>query len=207
MSSKSEARWGWHQLDSRWAERIVAEATVGPGDLVLDVGAGTGAITSSLVKSGARVVAVELHPKRAASLRKRFDRDPVKVVVADAADLWLPRYPFKVVANPPFAVSAAVLGRLVAPGSPLIRADLVVPWHVARRWASGHGPGASRWLRQFEVGVGLSIPRSAFRPPPPNGVALLVIRRRGWHSDSRGGAKAVGPTLPGAGRRPGPRRR
>ena len=79
--------------------------------------------------------------------------------------------------------TAAVLGRLVAPGSRLIRADLVVPWHVARRWASGHGPGAGRWLRQFEVGVGISIPRSAFRPPPPNGVALLVIRRR--HGRSR----------------------
>ncbi|MGH9097893.1 MAG: rRNA adenine N-6-methyltransferase family protein [Acidimicrobiales bacterium] len=179
MSSKSEARWGWHQLDSRWAERIVAEARVGPDDLVLDVGAGTGAITSSLVRRGARVVAVELHPKRAARLRVRFDHDPVKVVVADAADLWLPRYPFKVVANPPFAVTAALLSRLVAPGSHLSRADLVVPWHVARRWAAGRAPGAGRWLRQFEVGIGVPIPRSAFRPPPPNRVAVLVIRRRG----------------------------
>jgi 23S rRNA (adenine-N6)-dimethyltransferase len=179
VSSKSGARWGWHQLDSRWAKRIVAEAQVRPHDLVLDVGAGTGAITSSLVTCGARVVAVELHPKRAALLREQFDRDPVKVVMADAADLWLPRHPFRVVANPPFAVTAALLSRLVAPGSRLVRADLVVPWHVAQRWASGHGPGAGRWLRQFEAGIGVSIPRSAFRPPPPNGVALLVIRRRG----------------------------
>lgn len=131
------------------------------------------------------MVAVELHPKRAGRLRERFDQDPVKVVVADAADLWLPRYPFKVVANPPFAVTAALLCRLVAPGSRLIRADLVVPWHVARRWASGQAPGAGRWLRQFEAGIGISIPRSAFRPPPPNGVGVLVIRRRGRRRESR----------------------
>jgi 23S rRNA (adenine-N6)-dimethyltransferase len=157
---------------------LVADAGIGAGDLVLDIGAGSGAITSSLVNRGARVVAVELHSHRAAGLRQRFELDPVKVVVADATDLRLPRYPFKVVANPPFAITSAVLGRLVAPGSRLIRADLVVPWHVARRWVSGRGPGSGRWLRQFEVGTGRAIPRSAFRPPPPNGVAVLVIRRK-----------------------------
>jgi len=177
VSAKSRARWGWHQLDSRWAERLVADARIRTGDLVLDVGAGTGAITSSLVTRGARVVAVELHPQRAAVLRQRFNLDPVKVVVADASDLRLPRYPFRVVANPPFAITSALLGRLVAPGSRLIRADVVVPWHVARRWASGHAPGAGRWLRHFEVGTGMPLPRSAFRPPPPNRVAVLIIRR------------------------------
>lgn len=178
MSAESGARWGWHQLDSKWAERLVADSQIGAGDLVLDIGAGTGAITSALVTRGARVVAVELHPQRAAVLKQRFTADPVKVVVADASDLRLPRYPFKVVANPPFAITTAVLGRLVAPGSRLIRADVVVPWHVARRWSAGRGPGAGRWLRQFEVGTGIPLPRSAFRPPPPNGVAVLVIRRR-----------------------------
>jgi 23S rRNA (adenine-N6)-dimethyltransferase len=178
VSAQSRARWGWHQLDSQWAERLVAAARIGSGDLVLDIGAGTGAITASLVTRGARVVAVELHPHRAARLEQRFLMDPVKVVVADASDLRLPRRPFRVVANPPFAITAAVLGRLVAPGSRLLRADVVVPWHVARRWSSGRGPGAGRWLRTFEVGIGIPLPRSAFRPPPPNGVAILIIRRR-----------------------------
>jgi 23S rRNA (adenine-N6)-dimethyltransferase len=178
VSAHSRTRWGWHQLDSKWAERLVADAQIGAEDLVLDIGAGTGAITSSLVSRGARVVAVELHPHRAAGLKQRFTNDPVKVVVADASDLRLPRQPFRVVANPPFAITSGVLGRLVAPGSRLIRADVVVPWHVARRWSSGGGPGAGRWLRTFEVGTGLPLPRSAFRPPPPNGVAILVIRRR-----------------------------
>jgi 23S rRNA (adenine-N6)-dimethyltransferase len=178
VSAHSRTRWGWHQLDNKWAERLVADTQIGAGDLVLDIGAGTGAITSALVTRGARVVAVELHPQRAALLKQRFAADPVKVVVTDASDLRLPRHPFRVVANPPFATTSAVLGRLVAPGSRLVRADVVVPWHVARRWSSGCGPGAGRWLRQFEVGTGMPLPRSAFRPPPPNGVAILVIRRR-----------------------------
>ena len=56
--------------------------------------------------------------------------------------------------------------------------DIIVPWHTARRWATGDAPGAGRWLRQFEVGTGRALPRSAMSPPPPNGVAVLVIARR-----------------------------
>ena len=136
-------------------------------------------MTAPLLARGARVVAVELHPMRAALLRQRFGHDRVRVVVADASDLRLPRRPFTVVANPPFALTTALLVRLVAPGSRLRRADVVVPWYVARRWSSGQAPGVNRWCGQFDVGLGRPLPRSAFQPPPPSGVALLVIRRRG----------------------------
>jgi len=69
----------------RRAERIVAEAAIRPGETVVDVGAGTGALTARLIDAGARVVAVELHPKRLAALRRRFG-STVTVVRADAAD-------------------------------------------------------------------------------------------------------------------------
>jgi hypothetical protein len=72
---------------------------------------------SHLVSSGARVVAVELHPTRANVLRTRFRHQPVVVAEADAADLRLPRRPFSVVANPPFAVTTALLRRLLGRGS------------------------------------------------------------------------------------------
>ena len=63
-------------------------------------------------------------------------------------DLRLPKRPFRVVANPPFS-SGAELRRLVAPGSRLVRADVIVPWHTARRWVSGSGPGSNRWAYTF----------------------------------------------------------
>jgi 23S rRNA (adenine-N6)-dimethyltransferase len=176
---------------------------VGPDDLVLDVGAGTGALTAPLVAVGAHVVAIELHPDRCAALRRRFDVDSanhrrriggdsvatgrpaadhpsrVRVVRADATDLRLPRRPFKVVANPPWSITTALLRRLTAPGSRLVRADLVVPSHVARRWASPDAPGAGRWQRIFAAEISALVPRSAFRPPPPQPAALLTLRRRG----------------------------
>jgi 23S rRNA (adenine-N6)-dimethyltransferase len=154
----------------------VVGAGIVPGELVLDVGAGTGALTRHLVEAGARVVAVELHPKRVEWLRREFG-DRVTVVRADAADLRLPRRPFRVVANPPYAITTALLRRLLAPGSRLTRADLVVQDWSARRWATGRAPGAGRWLRDFEPEVAARVPRSAFVPTAQVVAAVLVVRR------------------------------
>ncbi len=171
-------RWGFHELDARHARRFVAEAGVRRGDVVLDVGAGTGSLTRALVEAGARVVAVELHPVRARLLAERFAGQPVTVVRADATDLRLPRRPYAVVANPPFAVTTALVRRLLCPGSRLVRADLVVPWHAGRRWTSPDAPGRGRWGAAFTTRTAPAPPRSAFRPPPPGGVAHLVVERR-----------------------------
>jgi 23S rRNA (adenine-N6)-dimethyltransferase len=177
--SEQRTRWGWHRLDSRWAERLVDNAGICSGDLVLDIGAGTGALMRPLLQRGARVIAFELHPTRAQDLRRKFANDNVIVVRTDGADVRLPLRPFRVVANPPFAISVALLRRLTAPGSRLIRADIIVPWHVADRWVWGTPPGAGRWRKEFGCSFGRSIPRSAFSPPPPSGVSILVIQRRG----------------------------
>ena len=54
-------RWGWHRLEPHWAERLVAASPVGRGDVVLDVGAGLGALTAPLLAGP--FVAVGLEPK------------------------------------------------------------------------------------------------------------------------------------------------
>ena len=172
------APWGWHRLAPSWAERLVADAGVSSGELVLDIGAGTGALTAALAERGARVIAFELHPQRLAALRTRFAGDHgVTVVKADVADLRLPRRPFRVVANPPFAQTSAVLGRLLAPGSRLERADLVVQQQAAQRWAAGRAPGAGRWARVWDARAGRRLPRNAFDPPPRCDCAVLRLTR------------------------------
>ncbi|WCO68177.1 rRNA adenine N-6-methyltransferase family protein [Iamia majanohamensis] len=170
-------RWGWHQLAEREAARLVASSPIGPGALVLDVGAGTGAITVPLLAVGARVVAVEAHPGRARQLRDRFG-DDVVVVRADARDLRLPRRPYHVVGNPPFAVTSALLRRLLQPGSRMVSARVVLQDQAARRWASPSAPGVHRWGRAFDAELGRRVPRRAFRPPPPVDARVLHLDRR-----------------------------
>jgi 23S rRNA (adenine-N6)-dimethyltransferase len=133
---------------------------------VLDLGAGTGAITAALVAVGARVVAVELHPERAALLRQRFPA--VRVVQTDLADLRLPRRPFTVVANPPFASSASVIRRLLR--SDLEHASIVLPRPLVHRWVRTRPP-------RFHVACGARIPTRAFDPPITTPTAVLRIDR------------------------------
>jgi 23S rRNA (adenine-N6)-dimethyltransferase len=168
-SGRSRRAWGWHRLADEWAGRVVAAAGVRPGELVLDLGAGEGALTAHLVRAGARVVAVELNPRRADVLRERFPG--ITVVHADAASLRLPGRPFRVVANPPYGISSSLLRTLLAPGSRLVAADLVLQRAVVRKHASGSA-------RRFSLSVGLLLPRRAFLPPPRVDSAVLVVRRR-----------------------------
>jgi 23S rRNA (adenine-N6)-dimethyltransferase len=98
------------------------------------------------------------------------------VVHADVAGLWLPHRPFRVVASPPYGITAGLLGLLLAPGTRLVAADLVLQRAVVRKYAAGHA--AAGRARTFRMTAGLALPRHAFRPPPQVDSAVLVVRRR-----------------------------
>lgn len=156
----------------------MSEADIRPGELVVDLGAGRGALTRHLVAAGARVVAVELHPGRCRSLRERFAADPVTVEHADVASVQLPRRPFRVVASPPYRESSVLLRRLLAARSPMEGADLVLQRAVVQRVVEGRVPGGTKALYRFAFRRGLAMPRSAFHPRPQVDSAVLVIRSR-----------------------------
>lgn len=144
----------------------------------MDIGAGQGALTKYLVEAGARVLAVELHPRRAQRLRERFADAPVTVIQTDALSLRLPYRPFRVVASPPYGISSALVRVLLGSGSRLIAADLVLQRAVVRRhvnrWCATTGQPHRRW----DARAGRALPRHAFRPAPQVDSAVLVIRRR-----------------------------
>ncbi|MGO9451211.1 MAG: rRNA adenine N-6-methyltransferase family protein, partial [Candidatus Binataceae bacterium] len=64
-------RLGQNFLRPEFADRIVAEADFRPGDLVVEFGAGLGAITIALAKRQVDVVAIEIDPVWVARLRDR----------------------------------------------------------------------------------------------------------------------------------------
>ncbi|MEX1358442.1 MAG: rRNA adenine N-6-methyltransferase family protein, partial [Gaiellaceae bacterium] len=125
-------RPGQHFLRSRALVRsLVDGAGIAAGDLVVDVGAGRGAITAELVARGATVWAVESDPALAAVLRERFG-DRVRVLECDARGLRWPREPFAVVASLPFGGATEILAALLGdPAVPLRRAEVVLQWEAA----------------------------------------------------------------------------
>lgn len=155
----------------------MADAAVRRNELVLDLGAGTGALTAALVAAGARVLAVELHASRAATLRRRFADRPVTVVETDLRGLRLPGRPFRVVANPPYASSTAVLRLLLGRHSTMTAADIV----LQRGLVHGLLVGDLRTVRpsrRFVLSRGRLLRPAAFHPPSRVESAVLVVRRR-----------------------------
>ena len=122
----------------RLAAELVEQAGVGAGDLVVEIGAGSGVLTEALARRAGRVVAVEYDPRLAARARARLAGfGNVPVVTGDALALPAPRRPFRVVANPPFGSTAAILRRLLGdPRTRLERADLILQEQAATRYAA-----------------------------------------------------------------------
>ena len=75
-----------------------------------------------LLEAGARVIAVELHAGRARRVRAKVIDHCASVVERDLEDFVAPGRPFRVVANPPYALTAVVLS-FVARASHLTAAD------------------------------------------------------------------------------------
>jgi 23S rRNA (adenine-N6)-dimethyltransferase len=180
---RRRAELGQHFLAGGWlAAELVEQAGVGAGDLVVEIGAGTGVLTEALARRAGRVVAVECDPRLAERTRARLGSyRNLNVVTADALTIPLPRRPFRVVANLPFGATAAMLRRLLGdPRTRLERADLVVQEQAARRYAAAR-PGSLetiRWGAFYELETGRRLGRGCFRPPPRVAAAVLVIRRR-----------------------------
>jgi 23S rRNA (adenine-N6)-dimethyltransferase len=173
---------GQHFLrSSRLAAALVRDAGIQPGDLALDIGAGTGVLTGALVDAGATVTALELDPVRAAGLQRRFSQRPVRIVEANACTWSWPRERFAVVANLPFSGTGAILDSLLRdPGAGLCQADLIVQWEFAEKHAS-IWPATLRgvyWRAWFEPAIVARLSRRAFTPVPSVDAAVLRFARR-----------------------------
>ena len=161
----------------------MAGAAIGPDDLVLEVGAGQGALTRRLVDRGAKVVAVELDPQLAATLHNRLGNPSnLTVVEGDArkiepASLVPPGSSYKVVGNLPYYAANPILRRfLEACPRPLLMV-VTLQQEVARNIAAT--PGNMGFLSvaiQYHASTRLicTVPPRAFRPPPK--VTSAVIR-------------------------------
>jgi 23S rRNA (adenine-N6)-dimethyltransferase len=174
---------GQHFLASTsLAARLVADAGITADDVVLEPGAGTGVLTRALAGRARHVIAVELDATLASATARAVVLGNVTVVQGDATTFPLPLTPFRVVANPAFNTTSALLHHLLdLTGAPhgLVRADLVVQWQVARdRAAPARDLVGITWAPWWRFRRGRRLPAALFRPAPAVDAAVLVAERR-----------------------------
>jgi 23S rRNA (adenine-N6)-dimethyltransferase len=176
---------GQNFLRPERADQLVESAGFTAGDLVVEIGAGRGALTYALARRGVQVVSLEKDPYWADSLRREVERrgvdGPVRVVHCDALDYRYPRRPYRVIGSLPFGATTAILRHLLDdPDSFLVRADLIVQWEVARKRAVVPPSTllSTTWAPWWSFEVVRRIPAAAFRPVPSIDAGVLRVMRR-----------------------------
>ena len=200
-TSSAQNPAGAHFLTDRaLIARLVRASGVGQGDLVFDLGAGYGALTGPLARTGARVIAIERDQRLAGRLRRRFaGTGQVSVVEADLRSVPLPRRPFYVVASPPFALTTLLCRRLL--GDPAIRlagAELIVEWGAAL-WLSARQPRDKElayWAARYELRLVRRVPAACFSPAPASDAGYLMVRPRARRASDRPNAHLTVPSSP-----------
>ena len=172
---------GQNFLDPATADQIVDQAAFAPGELVVEIGAGSGVLTRALVRRALRVIAVEPDPVWARRLREQTARHDVHVVARDFLAVTLPREPFRVFGSLPFARTTDILHRLLDdPAILMRRADVIVQWEVAVKRAATPPVTlvSTAWAPWWEMQLARRIPAALFRPVPRVDAGLLTITRR-----------------------------
>lgn len=187
--------------DRQIARRIVASVRPQPGDLIIEIGPGTGALTGLLMEASPYLLAIEIDQRLIEELRRSFAAERVAIIEADAmavdwnalldsaSEEWRTathadgRPRMRVVANLPYYISTPIIERLMRLGDRLFDMTLMLQSEVVERITSPPGSrdyGYLSVLVQYHCHAAklFDVPASAFRPRPKVQSAILRLTVR-----------------------------
>ena len=183
-------RLGQHFLrDQRIIHRIIESLAPKADETIVEIGPGTGALTSVLVERAGRLIAVEFDRKLTPLLNERFGSFPnFKLLMADALTVdfcaeILPARSARLVANLPYNISTAILQRLIAQRECFEEMILMLQREVVERLLAPAGTTDRGFIsvlveayceaeKLFDVAPG------AFRPPPKVWSSVMRLKFR-----------------------------
>jgi 16S rRNA (adenine1518-N6/adenine1519-N6)-dimethyltransferase len=190
MDHRPRRRFGQHFLHDRAViERIADAVAPVPGERLVEIGPGEGALTLPLLARGAALTVIELDRDLAARLADRPEAGhSLTVVQADAlktdlAAFAAPGARLRLVGNLPYNISTPLLFHFIAQAGVIRDMHFMLQREVVERMAAGPGSktygrlsvmlaAACRVTALFDIGPG------AFRPPPK--VWSSIVRLEPW---------------------------
>jgi 16S rRNA (adenine1518-N6/adenine1519-N6)-dimethyltransferase len=185
-------------IDLNLLDLLVRVADVQPNDVVLEVGTGTGSLTTRLAERAGAVVTVEIDPHLAQLAREQFDPDShIVLLQLDALEnknhlqsgvlnavrselARLPNSTFKLVANLPYAVATPVISNLLSCDLPPSSMTVTIQKELADRIVAAprskdYG-SLSVWVQgQCNANVVRELAASVFWPRPKVTSAIVQI--------------------------------
>jgi 16S rRNA (adenine1518-N6/adenine1519-N6)-dimethyltransferase len=175
MGHIARKRFGQHFLaDAGVIDAIVAAIDPRPGQALVEIGPGLGAMTGPLLERCERLTVIELDRDLAARLRRNarldvVESDVLKVDFAALADRL--GQPLRVVGNLPYNISTPILFHLLAVASRVVDQTFMLQKEVVQRMAAS--PGSKDYGRlsvmlqwRYDIESLLDVPPEAFEPPP-----------------------------------------
>ena len=193
IGHRPRRRFSQHFLAPAWAQRVVVAVAPVPGDVFVEIGPGTGALTLPLAATGAPILAVEIDrdlaqrlaaevPSNVTVLTGDFLKADVVPLLSglqaqrppDSHPRETPPARYRIVGNLPYHLSSPMIAHLVALHRQTARfadATLMLQREVASRLAARpgtHDYGALSVLVQMHTVATrlLDLPPGAFTPPP-----------------------------------------
>ncbi|MBQ18726.1 MAG: ribosomal RNA small subunit methyltransferase A [Planctomycetaceae bacterium] len=186
-------------IDLNLIDVLAREASLGPEDLVLEIGTGTGGLTARLAREAGAVITVEVDRNMVGLARELIDelpnvtllhRDALKNKnhfapelleliderLGEAGDRRL-----KLIANLPYSIATPIVSNLVASELDWERMVVTIQWELGQRMTAGPGTsdyGAlSAWLQsQCRVKMLRRLPPTVFWPRPKVQSAIMKLR-------------------------------
>ena len=163
---------------------LIGHSNIKKRDLVVEIGAGSGVITTALSKRAAKVIAIEPDPGTVRKLRENLKKVGVfnvEVVEQDFLEYELPREEYKVFSNPPFHLSSAIVHKLIEAENPPEAFYLILQKQFAlkllntdRHYTSQLG---LKLIREYQTKIRYPLKSSDFTPPPAVPTVLFEAKR------------------------------
>lgn len=157
----------------RLALILIGHSNLKKHDTVIEIGAGSGVITSALSHRVGHVIAIEKDHETATKLRENLSKrgiQNVEVIEADFLDYDLPLTPYKVFSNPPFHLSSAIIHKLIEAENPPESFYFILQKQFAlkllntdRHYTSQLGLALTK---EYTTKIRLPLKNTDFTPPP-----------------------------------------
>jgi 16S rRNA (adenine1518-N6/adenine1519-N6)-dimethyltransferase len=188
---RARKRFGQHFLhDPGILARIVAAIDPRPGDVLVEIGPGEGALTRPLLARVERMIAIEIDRDLAARLAAAFPADRLELHCADALEFDFTRLPAgaRLVGNLPYNISTPLLFHLArqarhARDLHFMLQREVVERMVAAPSTSDYGRLSVALQTHFRMEKLFGIAPGAFRPPPKVDSAVVRLVPLGAQPD------------------------
>lgn len=168
-------------IDQKVVSDLVGAAEITEKDIILEVGAGTGAVTRQIAPKAQKVIAVEIDGDLIPNLKENLETlENTEIINADILTLNPRRYTpaTKVVGSIPYQITSPLVHKLLKLKKRPESVTFVVQKEVAEKITAK--PPKATYLSNFVANFGEAkiiriVKPGAFRPTPKVGSAILHI--------------------------------